>query len=150
MNLQTQIQTDLVAAMRAKDTEKLAVLRMLKTAINNAAIERKTTDLEDTEVISIIRKNVKTRTESAEAFTKGNRQELADKENREIAILEAYLPKAMPAEELEALVQKVITETGATSRKDMGTVMKTLNTQLAGRADGKTLSGLVTKLLPQN
>lgn len=150
MALQTQIDGDIKDAMRAKETTKLGVLRMLKSAVMNAAIEKggAGTLLEDAEVTAVIRREVKKRQDSVESFGKAGREELAAKERAEIEILATYLPKALSAEEVTALVGEAIAEAGATSRKEMGAVMKIANAKAAGRVDGKTLSAEVQRLLP--
>ncbi len=135
--------------MRAKAADKLNVLRLLKAAIKNAAIEKggATAVLDDAEATQVIRKQVKQRQDSIEQFEKGGRPELAAKEKEELAILSAYLPQAMSAAELETAVREAIAEEGATSRAQMGAVMKILQTKIAGRADGKTLSQEVQRQL---
>lgn len=149
MTIAERIDTDLKDAMRAKDAGKLNVLRMLKSAMKNVAIEKggAATALDEGETTQVIRKQVKQRQDSIEQFEKGGRPELAAKEKEEIEILSAYLPQAMSAEELSAAVQEAIAEAGATSRAQMGAVMKILQTKIAGRADGKTLSQEVQKQL---
>ena len=149
MNIAERIDSDLKDAMRAKDAAELGVLRMLKSAVKNAAIEKggATAELDDAEATQVIRKQVKQRQDSIESFESGGRPELAQKEKEELAILNAYLPQAMNAEELSAMVRETITETGATSRAQMGAVMKLLQTKLAGRADGKTASQEVQRQL---
>lgn len=150
MALQTQIDSDIKDAMRAKDAAKLGVLRMLKTALMNAAIEKggAGTILEDPEAVAVIRKEVKKRQDSVASFEGAGRVELAEKEKAEIAVLGLYLPQALGAEEVTALVREAIAEAGATSKKDMGAVMKIANAKAAGRVDGKTLSGEVQRQLP--
>ncbi|MFL6529362.1 MAG: GatB/YqeY domain-containing protein [Chthoniobacterales bacterium] len=149
MNLQERIDSDLKDAMRAKDAQKLGVLRMLKSALKNVAIEKggASVTLDDAEATQVIRKQVKQRQDSIESFEKGGRPELAAKEKEELAILNSYLPQAMSAEELAAAVRETIAEVGATSRAQMGAVMKELQAKLAGRADGKTLSQEVQRQL---
>lgn len=149
MSLQRQIDEDLKNAMRAKDAARLSVLRMLKAAVKNAAIEKVGADgeLNDADATAVIRKQVKQRQDSIESFEKGGRAELADKEKKEMAILQVYLPQAMEPDELSKLVAETIAETGATSRAQMGAVMKALGPKVAGRADGKTLSAEVQKQL---
>src|SRR5205823_1678960 len=135
--------------MREKNATKLGVLRMLKAALTNATIEKGGTDskLTDAEATQVIRKQVKQRQDSIESFEKGGRAELAAKEKEELSILNAYLPQAMSADELAALIRETIAEVGATSKAQMGAVMKALQTRVAGRADGKTLSQEVQKQL---
>ncbi len=150
MTFQARIDQDIKAAMMARETAKLGVLRMLKTSLMNAAIEKggAGSTLDDAEALAIVRKEVKKRQDSVEAFEKGGRPEMAASEKAEIEILNAYLPQQLSAAELEALVKAAIAEAGATSKKDMGTVMKLVNAKAAGRADGRTLSAEVQKQLP--
>lgn len=149
MALQKRIDEDLIAAMRAKDSTRLGVLRMLKAALKNVAIDKAGAggELEDSEAVAVVRKQVKQRQDSIESFEKGGRIELAEKERAEIAVLTGYLPQAMSAEELKRVVAETIAETGATSRAQMGAVMKALQQKVAGRADGKTLSMEVQRQL---
>jgi len=148
MTLQDRLAQEIKAAMLARDADRLSALRMLKSALGYAQIERKTDNLPDAEFVALVQKEVKKRRDSVEQFEKGGRAELAAKEKHEIAVLEAFLPKPLSPEELEALVRATIQETGATSKKDMGPVIKAVQARAAGRADGKTISGLVGKLLP--
>jgi uncharacterized protein YqeY len=149
MNLSERIDADLKDAMRAKDALKLSVLRMLKAALKNAAIEKSGADAEisDTEAAQVIRKQVKQRQDSIESFEKGGRAELAAKEKEELSILNSYLPQAMSAAEIAQAVRETIAETGATSKAQMGIVMKAVQAKVAGRADGRTLSAEVQKQL---
>lgn len=149
MTIADRIEADLKDAMRAKNADKLSVLRMLKSALKNVAIEKggASTALDEAETTQVIRKQVKQRQDSIEQFEKGGRPELAAKEKGEIAVLNAYLPQAMSAEELQKLVAATIAETGATSRAQMGAVMKALGAKVAGRADGKSLSAEVQRQL---
>ena len=135
--------------MRAKDTLALSTLRAVKSALKNAAIEQGGADtvLDETQTVSIIRKQIKQRQDSVEQFSKAGRSELAEKESAEIAILERYLPAALTPEEVSAMVQAAIAETGASSRAEMGKVMKIVQEQSAGRVDGKTLSQAVMQAL---
>ena len=136
--------------MREKNAMKLAVLRMLKAAIMNAAIEKVGAQgqLSDGDATQVIRKQVKQRQDSIESFEKGGRAELAAKEKDELSILQSYLPQQMSADELSKIVRETIAEVGATSKAQMGAVMKALQPKVAGRADGKTLSAEVQKQLP--
>ena len=149
MSISEQIDQDIKEAMKAKLADKLSVLRMLKAAVKNAAIEKggMSAQLDDTEATAIIRKQVKQRQDAVESFVKGDRPELAEKERSEIALLNTYLPQALSSEELGALVDEAIRETGATGKAQMGAVMKALQPKVAGRADGKTLSQEVQKRL---
>ena len=149
MNLSERIDSDLKEAMRARDATKLGVLRMLKSALKYAAIAKSGTEAElnDAEAAQVIRKQVKQRQDSIESFEKGGRAELAEKEREELSILNAYLPQPMSADELAKVVRETISEVGATSKAQMGAVMKALQPKVAGRADGKTLSAEVQKQL---
>jgi hypothetical protein len=149
MKFQEQIDHDLKEAMKARQSEKLAVLRMLKAALKNTAIEKGGADavLEDAEALAVVRKQVKQRQDSMEGFEKGGRPELAATEKAEIEVLNAYLPKQLPPDELTALVKEAIAEAGATSKAQMGAVMKIAQAKAAGRADGRALSQEVQKLL---
>ena len=135
--------------MREKNAAKLGVLRMLKAALMNAAIEKSSAQakLEDADAVQVIRKQVKQRQDSIESFEKGGRAELAAKEKDELSILQSYLPQAMSAEDVSAAVREAIAEVGATSKAQMGAVMKAVQAKVAGRADGKTLSAEVQKQL---
>jgi uncharacterized protein YqeY len=149
MTIQEKIDSDLKEAMRAKEAERLSVLRMVKSAIMNAAIEKYGAGgkLVDSDAIAVLRKQVKQRHDSVAGFEKGGRLELAEKERREIGILSAYLPKPLNLEEVTSIVRAAIIETGASSKAQMGQVMKVVNEKAAGRADGKTLSEAVQKAL---
>ncbi len=149
MTLQERVDSDLKEAMRAKDATKLGVLRMLKSAFKYAAIAKSgaEAELSDAEAVQVIRKQVKQRQDSIESFEKGGRAELAEKEREELGILNTYLPQAMSADELAKVVRETIAEVGATSRAQMGAVMKALQAKVVGRADGKTLSAEVTRQL---
>jgi uncharacterized protein YqeY len=148
MTLSERIDSDLKDAMRAKDAARLGVLRMLKSALKYSAIEKSAdASLDDAEASQVIRKQVKQRQDSIEQFEKGGRPELAAKEKEELGILNAYLPKGLEADELAALVRETISEVGATSKAQMGEVMKALQTKVGGRADGKTLSQEVSRQL---
>lgn len=149
MNFQERIDADLKEAMKAKEVDRLAVLRMLKSALKNAAIEKggAAAQLDETEAAAIVRKQVKQRQDSIEGFEKGHRPELAAKEQQELEMLSVYLPKQLSAAELSALVTGAIAETGATSKAQMGAVMKIANAKAAGRADGRALSAEVQRQL---
>jgi uncharacterized protein YqeY len=149
MTLQERVDSDLKEAMRAKDTSKLGVLRMLKSALKYAAIAKSgaEAELSDAEAVQVVRKQVKQRQDSIESFEKGRRAELAAKEKNELSILNAYLPQAMSSDELAKVVRETIAETGATAKAQMGGVMKALQAKVAGRADGKTLSQEVSRQL---
>lgn len=144
--MQTKINSEIKNAMLAKDATKLGVLRMLKATLTNLAIERKA-DLADTDVITAIRKAIKTRQDSVEAFKTANRLDLANKEEAEIEVLEAYLPTALSEEELDKLIAQSLVESGAVTKKQMGAAMKLATEKAAGRVDGKTLSTRIGQLL---
>jgi uncharacterized protein len=148
MSLQDRISHEIKAAMLARDADRLGALRMLKSALGYAQIERKTESLSDADVVALVQKEVKKRRDSMEQFEKGGRAELAAKEKQEITVLETFLPQPFSPEELEQLVRATIQELGAASKKDMGPVIKAVQAKAAGRADGKTVSGLVGRLLP--
>ena len=149
MSIEERIDSDLKEAMRAKDTTKLAVLRMLKSALKYAAIAKSGTEAElsDAEAAQVIRKQAKQRQDSIESFEKGGRADLAEKEQKELSILNGYLPQAMSPDEVEQTVRDAIAEVGATSKAQMGAVMKALQAKVAGGADGKTLSQEVSRQL---
>jgi uncharacterized protein len=149
MTLSQQIDSDLKEAMRAKDTTKLSVLRMLKSALKYAAIAKSgaEAELNDAETAQVVRKQAKQRQDSIESFEKGGRAELAEKEKEELSILNGYLPQPMSAEEISKVVRETIAEAGATSRAQMGAVMKALQAKVAGRVDGKALSAEVSRQL---
>lgn len=144
-----RIGQDVIAAQKAQEKTKLSALRMLRAAIQMAAIEAKVKVLDDAGVTQVIRKLVKQRKESIDAFKKGGRQDLVDQELAELAVLEQYLPAAMAPEELRQVVQAAIQSVGATSAKDFGRVMKQTMSTLGDRADGKDVQRVVQELLPK-
>ena len=148
MGLQEKLGQEIKAAMLAKDADRLGALRMLKSTLGYILIEKKTETISDSDFVGVVQKEVKKRRDSIEQFEKGGRPELAAKEKQEIAVLESFLPQQLSAEELEKMVRDAIAESGATSKKEMGPVIKAVQTKAAGRADGKTISQLVGKLLP--
>jgi uncharacterized protein YqeY len=140
MSLQTELTGAIGAAMKARDQTTLDALRMLKTALTNKAVE-KGRDLDDGEALQVVSSLVKQRRDSIEQFTKGGRQDLADKEAAEIRVLERYLPPAADVSEVTAAVDAAIAETGASSAKDLGKVMKAAMGRLVGKSvDGKTVN----------
>ncbi len=149
MTLREQIISDLTAAMKAQDAQRTSTLRMVKAAMMNRQID-KGGELDDEEMTRLLRSMVKQRRDSIEQYQKGARQDLADKEQAEIDVIEGYLPQAASRDEIESAVAAAIAETGANSIKDMGKVMKTAQALLSGRnADGKTVSEVVkSKLSP--
>ena len=143
MSLSEQIVSDLTAAMKAQDAQRTSTLRMVKAAMMNRKIEQGS-ELSDDDVQKLLRSLVKQRRDSIEQYEKAGRQELVDKEAAEITVIEAYLPQAASADEIEAAVGAALAETGATSMKDMGKVMKAVQAALAGKnADGKQVSEIV-------
>jgi uncharacterized protein len=147
MKLSDQVNTDIATAMKAKDQSRLSALRMLKAAIMNRGVE-KGRDLDDAEVVQVVASLVKQRRDSIEQFAKAGRTDLVDKETAEIAVLEKYQPPAATAEEIDAAVAAAIAETGATTPKDMGKVMKAVMPKLTGKtADGKTVNEAVRRKL---
>ncbi|HEX7892774.1 MAG TPA: GatB/YqeY domain-containing protein [Terriglobales bacterium] len=149
MGLVEQIQKDMTAAMKSRDEARLSTLRMMKSALMNRKIE-KMADLDEKEAQQVLSTLIKQRKESIEQFTKGGRQEMANKEAAEITLIEAYLPKAAGEAEIEAGVKAVIAEMGSPTMKDMGTVMKNAMARFASqgmRVDGKVVSEAVKKEL---
>ena len=148
MALEQQIQEDIKAAMKAKDTVTLAATRAVKGEILLfKTAEGGSKEVTDTDVVKMVRKLVKQRTEAAEQFVAGGRQDLADNELAEAAVLEKYLPKQLSPEEVKVKVQEIIAQVGATSIRDMGKVMGVANKALAGLSDGRTISAIVKELL---
>jgi uncharacterized protein YqeY len=147
MQLTDKVNTQITAAMKAKDAPRLSTLRMLKTAMVNKNVE-KGRDLENAEVLQVISSLVKQRRDSVEQFSQAGRLDLAEKEKVEIAVLEEYLPPAATTEEIDAAVAAAVTETGAASPKDIGKVMKAVMPKLAGKnADGRTINESVRRKL---
>jgi len=147
VSLNEKIGSDITAAMKAKDAPRLSALRMLKAAVMNKGVE-KNRELEDAEVLQVVAALVKQRRDSIEQFGNAGRTDLVAKESGEIAVLEAYLPPAASAEEIDAAVAAAITETGAASQKDIGKVMKAVMPKLAGKhADGRTINEAVRRKL---
>ena len=142
MSLKTQLTEDMKTAMRAKDQVSLSTIRLINAAIKQFEVDERT-EADDAKVISILTKMVKQRKDSAKIYTEASRQDLADKENAEIEILNRYLPQMMSAEEIKTVVEATIVETGASGMADMGKVMGVLKTRLAGKAD----MGEVNKVL---
>lgn len=142
MSLKTQLTEDMKTAMRAKDQVSLSTIRLINAAIKQFEVDERT-EADDAKVISILTKMVKQRKDSAKIYTEAGRQDLADKENAEIKILNRYLPQMMSTEEIKTVVEAAIAETGASGMADMGKVMGVLKTRLAGKAD----MGEVNKVL---
>ena len=148
MALEQQIQKDIMAAMKAHDYERTNAVRAIKSAILLAkTAEGGKKELEDADIIKLIQKLIKQRKETAQVYVDNGRQELADNELAEAAVMERYLPKQLPPEELEAKVREIVAEVGATSIRDMGKVMGVASKRLAGVADGRAISAAVKALL---
>lgn len=145
-SLNDTIRADMKAAMRARDTDRLAIIRLLLAAIQRREIDDRIT-LDDTGVLKVIEKLVKQGQESARLYTEGGRQELADKELAEISVLQEYLPEALGEAELDALIDRIIADTDATSIKDMGKVMNAIREAVQGRADMGSVGGRVKEKL---
>jgi uncharacterized protein YqeY len=148
MTLNEKLSAEIKAAMIAKNADRLNTLRMLKSALGYVAMEKKVDLLDDAEFMVVAQKEVKKRKDSITQFTNGGRPELAAKEQEELLVIEEFLPKALSVEETKALITEAIAETGATSKKQMGLVIKAVQAKAAGRADGKTVSTLVGEMLP--
>lgn len=148
MNLQTRLTDALKQSMLAKDAERTGTLRLVKAALGYAQIEKKTDTLPDADVLAVLQKEAKKRKDAIDEYEKGGRGELAAKEAAELKVIAEFLPQPLGAEEIEALVKAAIAEVGATSKKDMGVVMKAATAKAGGRADGKALSAVVGRLLP--
>ncbi len=142
MSLKERISDDMKAAMRAKEAERLGTIRMLQAAIKQREVDERIT-LDDTQVMSVLEKMIKTRKEALEQFRAGAREDLAEKEAREIAQLQVYLPEQLSAAELEAVIAAAIASTGATTIKDMGKVVAAVKQQAAGRADMAAVSAAI-------
>lgn len=145
--LEEKILNDYKEAMKSRDTLKSSVLSFLRAEMINVAIAKKKKNLDDNEAIGIIRKQIKARQESIEQFKQGNRQDLADKESRELEILKSYLPPEMSPDEIKKIIEEAITALDAQGLKDMGKVMKEVSAKVAGKADGKLVSDLVKERL---
>jgi uncharacterized protein YqeY len=147
MSLKERITSDMTAAMKSKEAARLSTLRMVKAAVQNREIE-KGDALTDEELTKLLQSLVKQRRDSVEQYEKAGRAELAEKERAEIAVIEEYLPRAATREEIERAVEEAVAETGASSSKEMGAVMKAALARLAGRnADGRTVSEVVKQKL---
>jgi uncharacterized protein YqeY len=143
MRLRDKISEDLIAAMKSKEAARLSVLRMMKAAVRNKEIDSRQ-ELEDAQVLQVLISLIKQRKDSVEQFAKGGRQDLADKESAEIKVIETYLPAGLTDEEIATTITEVLVETGATSVKDMGKVMKACMARFSGRpVDGSKVSELV-------
>ena len=147
MTLEEKIAQDLVTAMKAKDEVALRGIRAIKAVIQLAKTDGSGQAIDEAREVQMLQKLVKTRQESQEIFEKNGREELAQKEREEIAVIKRYLPAMLEGEELETVLRQIVADTGATSSKDMGKVMGAANKQLAGKADGRAISEIVKRLL---
>ena len=145
--LADKIFDDYKEAMKARDALKSSVLSFLRADMLNLATTKQKDKLDDAEIITVIKKQIKQRQDSIEQFTKGGRLDAAEKEKKEAQILKSYLPPDLPPEEIKRLIEEAVTVTGASSMKDMGRLMKELTEKIAGRADGKLVSDLVRQRL---
>ncbi|MDO9572409.1 MAG: GatB/YqeY domain-containing protein [Candidatus Omnitrophota bacterium] len=145
--LDEKIFNDYKEAMKARDSLKSSVLSFLRSDMLNLVTAKKKDKLDDTEIVTVIKKQIKQRQDSIEQFTKGARLEMAEKEKKELDILKSYLPPELSAEEIKRLIEEVIIAIGATGVKDMGRLMKELTQKTAGKADGRLVSDLVKQRL---
>ncbi len=145
--LEEKIFNDYKEAMKNRDTLKSSALSFLRASLINVAIEKKKKNLDDNDCIAVIKKQIKQRRDSIEQFQKGNRQDLADKEIKELGILKAYLPEELNEDEIKKIIEDAILSTGASGMKDMGKVMKEVTAKISGRADSKSVSDLVRERL---
>jgi len=148
MSIQTELSTAMKEAMRSKQSERLGVIRMLRSAIKNAEIEAKK-ELGDDEIISLLATQVKQRRDAAQTYRDGEREELAAKEEAEITILQEFMPAALSNAELQEIIETAVAELGATSMQDMGKVMKQVSAATRGRAEGHVVSEMVKQRLAQ-
>lgn len=147
MKLRDRINSDLTAAMKSRDAARLSVLRMMKTAVKNKEIDNRA-ELDDAQAVQVLSTLIKQRRESIEQFARGGRTDLVDKETAEIGVIEEYLPAAVTEEEIASVVEEGIRETGASSQKDLGAVMKYCMAKFGGRpVDGKRVNLLVREKL---
>jgi len=147
MMIYKQLQSDMIAAMKAKEADKLSTIRLLINEVKKAEIDSNADASDDQVVIALIKKQAKQRVDSIEQFTQAGRDELAAKEQAELDLIKTYLPAEMPIGEFQAIVDEVIAETGASTMKEMGGVMKLVMEKSGGRADGKAVSSLVKEKL---
>lgn len=145
--LTEQIRSDLTSSMKARTAERTSTLRMLQAALKNEQISAGH-ELSDEEAMAVIRKSIKQRHDSVEQYTKGNRPDLAAKESAEIEILKTYMPPELSEADLESGLREIIASTGAQSKKDLGKVMKEATAKYKGRAEGKRIQEIVSRLLP--
>ncbi|MDD5495559.1 MAG: GatB/YqeY domain-containing protein [Candidatus Omnitrophica bacterium] len=147
MELYRKLESDMRNALKSKAAIALSVLRMLISAIKTFEIDKKIKEASDTDILQIIQRQIKQHKESIEQFKKGNRADLVEKELAELKILEAYMPEQLTEDELTGLIKEALAQTGAVTKSDTGKVMKVLMEKVRGRADGKLVNQLVSKLL---
>lgn len=147
--LEEKIQKDLATAMKARDEVRMAALRSVKTAIQNEKTNGKFHELTESDVVKIVQKQIKQRSEAEDIYRNADREELANKEQDERLVLEEYVPKMLSKEELQTIAEHLVAELNATSMKDMGRVMAELNKRYAGSVDGKEASTIIRPLLSQ-
>lgn len=145
--LEEKILNDYKESMKAKDSIRSSTLSFLRSALSNAAIEKKKKNLDDAEVLGVIKKQIKTHQDSIEQFKKGNRSDLVDKETQELKILKSYLPPELAEAEVKKIIEEVVLEINASDMKDMGRVMKEVMAKIGSQADGKLISSLVKERL---
>ena len=145
--LEDQLQKDYIQAMKDRDAVKSSTVNFLRAQLKNVRIEKRSEALEDKDVVTVIKKQIKQRQDSIEQYEKGGRKDLADKETAEMAILKTYLPEELSGEVLQQLVDQAVAETGAQSMKDMGNVIKSVAAKAQGKADNRVISELVKKAL---
>lgn len=148
--LHDQINKDYITAMKAKDKVKSATLNFLRAQLKNVVIEKRADKLEDADVVAVIKKQIKQRQDSISQYEKAGRTDLVDQESAELAVLKEYLPEEMSADQIRAIIDGIVADTGANSMKDMGTVMKAVQEKTAGNADNKLVSELVKSALMQS
>lgn len=148
--LHEQIDKDYIDAMKARDKIKSATLNFLRAQLKNVVIEKRVDKLDDAEVVTVLKKQIKQRQDSIAQYSQAGRTDLADQETAELNILKSYLPEEMSADQIQTVIDEVIKETGANSIKDMGPVMKAVQTKTAGNADNKLVSQLVKSALMQS
>ena len=147
--LEEKIDKDYIDAMKARDKERSSAVSFLRAQLKNHRIDLRVEKLQDSDVITVIKKQIKQRQDSIEQFRKGGREEMAQKEEREMALLKSYLPQELSDDQLKAMVKEAIAQTQATSIKDMGKVMKAVLEKASGRADNKKVGDLVKAALGQ-
>ncbi len=147
MGLKEQILNDIKEAMKSKEADRLSAIRMLQAAVKNREIELRPATITDQDILAVVKKAAKQRKEAIEQYTAANRQDLADKEQFELSVLETYLPTQLTQEQVEKIVTEVVAQMGAKTIKDMGGVMKEVQARTLGQADGKMVSEIVKSKL---